>query len=124
MVRSLLPPYAAWLRVYEPLAAFSEPERSYWAAYVADPGRPTRAALLAAEQEAALRRAVAVPARVGPDEELRGALPRGSEVALYDAGHAFLNDTRQEMYVDDQATLAWAKIVGFLRRNLPLPKDG
>lgn len=73
MARSLLPPYAAWLRVYEPLAAFSEPERSYWAAYVADPGRPTRAGLLAAEQEAALRRAVAVPARVCPDEELRGA---------------------------------------------------
>jgi hypothetical protein len=73
MPRSPLLPYAAWLRVYEPLAAFSEPERSYWAAYVADPARPGRAALLAAERQAALQRAVAVPARVGPDEELRGA---------------------------------------------------
>ncbi|SFD14895.1 hypothetical protein [Streptomyces aidingensis] len=26
-------PYASYLRVYEPLAAFSEPERSHWAAY-------------------------------------------------------------------------------------------
>ncbi len=73
MARPLLPPYAAWLRVYEPLAAFSEPELSYWLAYLADPGRPRRAELLAAEQEAALRRAVAVPARVGPQEELGGA---------------------------------------------------
>jgi hypothetical protein len=68
-----LPPYAAWLRVYEPLSAFDEPERSHWAAYAADPARPGRAALLAAEQQAALRRAVALPARVGPDEDLRGA---------------------------------------------------
>jgi hypothetical protein len=73
MARSPLPPYATWLRVYEPLAAFSEPERSHWAAYVTDPSRPDRTQLLAAEQEAALRRAIAVPARVGPDEELRGA---------------------------------------------------
>ena len=73
MVRSLLPPYAAWLRVYEPLAAFTEPERSYWAAYVADPERPTRSELLTGEQLAAIRRVIAVPARVGPDEELRGA---------------------------------------------------
>jgi carboxymethylenebutenolidase len=51
-------------------------------------------------------------------EELRAALPAGSELALYEAGHAFLNDTRAEMYVADQAALAWAKIVGFLRRSL------
>jgi carboxymethylenebutenolidase len=51
-------------------------------------------------------------------EELRAVLPPGSEVAFYEAGHAFLNDQRPEMYVADQATLAWAKIIGFLRRNL------
>jgi carboxymethylenebutenolidase len=51
-------------------------------------------------------------------EELRAALPARSEVALYDAGHAFLNDTRPDMYVADQAELAWAKIIGFLRRTL------
>ena len=65
-------PYAAWLRVYEPLAAFPEPERSRWAAYVADPARPGRVALLAAEQAGAVRRAIAVPPRIGPGNEGAG----------------------------------------------------
>lgn len=53
-----------------------------------------------------------------PDvEALRAALP-SAEIALYEAGHAFLNDTRPTVYVESQATLAWAKIVGFLRRTL------
>ena len=51
-------------------------------------------------------------------EELGLALPPGSELALYEAGHAFLNDTRRDVYVESQATLAWAKMVGFLRRTL------
>ena len=51
-------------------------------------------------------------------EALRAALPASAELALYDAGHAFLNDTRPEVHVQSQATLAWAKIVGFLRRTL------
>lgn len=51
-------------------------------------------------------------------EELRAALPKGSELSFYEAGHAFLNDTRPEMYVQDQATLAWSRILGFLRRHL------
>lgn len=29
----MLVPYAAYLRVYEPLAAFPEPERTYWYRY-------------------------------------------------------------------------------------------
>jgi len=40
-------PYTAYLRVYEPLEAFPEPERSWWTAYAdraGDPGRPDRAA--------------------------------------------------------------------------------
>ncbi|UUN27807.1 hypothetical protein [Streptomyces sp. FIT100] len=32
-VTSVLVPYAAYLRVYEPLAAFPEPERGHWARY-------------------------------------------------------------------------------------------
>lgn len=51
-------------------------------------------------------------------EALRVALAGRAEIALYEAGHAFLNDTRPELYVEGQATLAWAKITGFLRRNL------
>ncbi len=55
---------------------------------------------------------------VADAEAMGAALPKGSELALYDAGHAFLNDTRPDMYVADQATLAWGKIVGFLRRTV------
>jgi len=51
-------------------------------------------------------------------EELRAALPQGSELVFYDAGHAFLNDTRPDRYDANAATLAWPKIIGFLRRNL------
>lgn len=49
---------------------------------------------------------------------LARVLPEGSEVALFDAGHAFLNDTRPDMYVEEAATLAWAKVEGFLNRLL------
>ncbi|MET7639107.1 hypothetical protein [Streptomyces sp. NPDC005438] len=61
-------PYSSYLRVYEPLAAFPEPERSYWARYARGDRRPT------AQDE--LRRAlvdllptppVAVPVRESAD---------------------------------------------------------
>lgn len=55
---------------------------------------------------------------VSDAEALGAALPAGSELALYDAGHAFLNDTRPDRYAAGQATLAWGKITGFLRRHL------
>jgi hypothetical protein len=38
---SILVPYAAYLRVYEPLAAFPEPERSHWARYARRESTPT-----------------------------------------------------------------------------------
>ncbi|MDI3388735.1 hypothetical protein QIS99_21395 [Streptomyces sp. B-S-A8] len=38
---SLCVPYAAYLRVYEPLAAFPEPERGHWARYAERSERPT-----------------------------------------------------------------------------------
>ncbi|WP_411109330.1 hypothetical protein [Streptomyces sp. c-19] len=37
---SLLVPYASYLRVYEPLAAFPEPERTHWARYARRPRVP------------------------------------------------------------------------------------
>ncbi|MFI1761882.1 hypothetical protein ACH41H_07475 [Streptomyces sp. NPDC020800] len=40
-VSSVVVPYAAYLRVYEPLAAFPEPERTHWARYARRPDRPT-----------------------------------------------------------------------------------
>ncbi|MDR3031682.1 MAG: hypothetical protein LBV78_00970, partial [Kitasatospora sp.] len=38
---TVLPPYTAQLRVYEPLAAFPEPERSHWARYARRASTPT-----------------------------------------------------------------------------------
>ncbi|MGV9313980.1 hypothetical protein ACWDR0_17615 [Streptomyces sp. NPDC003691] len=40
-VSSVIIPYAAYLRVYEPLAAFQEPERTHWARYAARGEAPT-----------------------------------------------------------------------------------
>ncbi|MFF1511710.1 hypothetical protein [Streptomyces sp. NPDC058326] len=37
---SVLIPYASYLRVYEPLAAFPEPERTHWARYARRPRTP------------------------------------------------------------------------------------
>ncbi|MEI7034455.1 hypothetical protein [Streptomyces pratensis] len=41
VVSSVLVPYASYLRVYEPLIAFAEPERSHWARYARRPELPT-----------------------------------------------------------------------------------
>ncbi|MFH8408995.1 hypothetical protein ACH4FX_30005 [Streptomyces sp. NPDC018019] len=41
LASSVMVPYAAYLRVYEPLAAFPEPERSYWARYARRTDTPT-----------------------------------------------------------------------------------
>lgn len=38
---TIVVPYNAYLRVYEPLAAFPEPERSHWSGYAAAEGAPT-----------------------------------------------------------------------------------
>ncbi|MFJ9743075.1 hypothetical protein [Streptomyces sp. NPDC101166] len=40
-VSSVIVPYAAYLRVYEPLAAFPEPERGHWARYARRTDRPS-----------------------------------------------------------------------------------
>ncbi|NEA52247.1 hypothetical protein [Streptomyces sp. SID10815] len=40
-VSSVVVPYAAYLRVYEPLAAFPEPERGHWTRYARREDRPT-----------------------------------------------------------------------------------
>ncbi|MFE6639092.1 hypothetical protein ACFVFT_16795 [Streptomyces tendae] len=40
-VSSVIVPYAAYLRVYEPLAAFPDDERAHWARYARRPDRPS-----------------------------------------------------------------------------------
>ncbi|MDC0685680.1 dienelactone hydrolase family protein [Sorangium atrum] len=40
------------------------------------------------------------------------------ELHVYDADHAFMNDTRPEAYHPQAAHLAWARTIEFLRRHL------
>jgi hypothetical protein len=76
-------PYAAYLRVYEPLSAFPGPDAQRWAAYVAAPDRPRRAGALAAEHAGALRRLIAVPPVLVPERESGHAYVRWVEGAAY-----------------------------------------
>jgi hypothetical protein len=75
--------YAAYLRIYEPVAAFHEPDRSRWAAYAASPARPRRRDSLAVEQAEALYRAIAAPQIVVPDQESEHAYVRRTDGVTY-----------------------------------------
>ena len=75
--------YAAYLRIYEPVAAFHEPDRSRWAAYAASPARPWRRDSLTVEHTEALRRAIAAPQVVVPDEESEHAYVRRADGVTY-----------------------------------------
>ena len=75
--------YAAYLRVYEPVAAFGEPDRSRWAAYAASATRPARCDSLTVEHAEALRRAVAAPQVVVPDRESEHAYIRHADGVTY-----------------------------------------
>jgi hypothetical protein len=76
---SVHPPYAAYLRVYEPLAAFAEPERSYWQSYAAEGPR------LGAvdEHRARLADLTAVPPLAVPEQESRDAFVHEADGVLY-----------------------------------------
>ncbi len=76
-------PYAAYLRVYEPLSAFPEADGRRWAEYAASAGRPRRAGALAAEQAESLRRAIAFPPMPAPERESDHAYVRWSEGVTY-----------------------------------------
>lgn len=62
-------PYAAYLRVYEPLSAFSGTEREHWAAYAASGRAPDRSAGVALEHDAGRAALLAAPPipRVGQE---------------------------------------------------------
>jgi len=80
-----------------------------------DPSRIHAAVLgLFAEKDA-----VAPPPRaLALQEELRGAGVR-AEIVIYDeCGHAFLDDTRPELYHPEAAPRAWRAVLGFLRAEL------
>jgi hypothetical protein len=75
--------YAAYLRIYEPVAAFHEPERSRWAAYAASAARPRRRDSLAVEHAEALQRAITAPQIVVPDQESEHAYIRRADGVTY-----------------------------------------
>jgi hypothetical protein len=75
--------YAAYLRVYEPVTAFHEPDRSRWSAYAASPARPRRRDALAAEHVEALGRMLAVPPVPVPERESQHAYIRRVDGIVY-----------------------------------------
>jgi hypothetical protein len=60
----LMTGHAAYLRVYEPLAALPDAERARWQAYLDGGSLPSRPVLMAAEHDRALAATFAVPPRL------------------------------------------------------------
>jgi hypothetical protein len=75
--------YAAYLRIYEPMSAFHEPDRSRWAAYAASSTRPRRRNSLAVEHAEALRRAITTPWVAVPERESEHAYVRRVDGTTY-----------------------------------------
>lgn len=76
-------PYAAYLRIYEPLSAFSGPDARRWAAYAASADRPRWASALATEHADALRRLLAAPPVMAPERESGDAYVRRADGVTY-----------------------------------------
>lgn len=76
-------PYAAYLRVYEPLAAFTGADGQRWADYAASTQRPRRSAALDAEQAEVLGRVIASPPVAAPEQESRQAYVRWADGVTY-----------------------------------------
>ena len=76
-------PYAAYLRVYEPLSAFSGADARHWATYAVSADRPRRAGALAAEHTDALRRLISAPQVMVPAWESGDAYVRWVDGATY-----------------------------------------
>lgn len=58
------------------------------------------------------------PTKAEAIREQLAARGRPMELHVYDAGHAFVNDTRPESYDAASATLAWSRTVAFLHAHL------
>ena len=76
-------PYVAYLRVYEPLSAFTTAEGQRWADYAASTQRPRRAAALDAEQAEAMRRVITSPPVAAPEQESGQAYVRWADGVTY-----------------------------------------
>lgn len=77
-------PYSAYLRVYQPLDAFSQQDRRRWEEYAFSQNRPRRIHALGAEQRESLGRLLVSPPRVAPVKE---------------SGHAYLRMVENRLYV-------------------------
>ncbi|WP_046471782.1 hypothetical protein [Allosalinactinospora lopnorensis] len=77
-------PYTAYLRVYQPITAFSSRERAYWKAYAESPDRPKKVQAMVAEHDESLRRLVATPPIVAPERE---------------SGHAYVRRVGSQLFV-------------------------
>src|SRR6201987_1315137 len=75
--------YAAYLRIYEPVSAFHEPDRSRWVAYANSATRPRRRDSLAVEHAEALRRAITTPQVAVPERESEHAYVRRADGITY-----------------------------------------
>jgi carboxymethylenebutenolidase len=58
------------------------------------------------------------PARVDALEQKLKEAHVAADIHRYDAGHAFFNDTRPEVYSPDNAKTAWTRTVAFLHAKL------
>ncbi|MDL4773818.1 hypothetical protein QP090_16790 [Actinomadura xylanilytica] len=76
-------PYAAYLRVYEPVTAFPEPARTLWTAYADSRRRPRRMHALGVEHRQAARRLIAAPPEVVPERESPDAYVRRSDDMIF-----------------------------------------
>ncbi|MEZ0074087.1 hypothetical protein ABH927_003443 [Planotetraspora sp. GP83] len=76
-------PYTAYLRVYEPLTAFTPRDRAVWAGYAESRDRPRRAGALEVEHDESVRRLLCVPPAPAPDKESHNAYLRRVEDMLY-----------------------------------------
>ncbi|WP_204060824.1 hypothetical protein [Microbispora corallina] len=76
-------PYAAYLRVYEPLTAFTPQDRARWARYAESRDRPRRAGALEVEHGESVRRLLSVPPLPAPERESPNAYLRRVEDTLY-----------------------------------------
>ncbi|MCZ4510360.1 hypothetical protein O3Q52_19635 [Streptomyces sp. ActVer] len=102
-VSSLIVPYASYLRVYEPLAAFPEPERGHWARYARRPDRPS--------YQDELRRSLADLLPTPP-------IP----VPVHESGDAFVADVDGVLCVCPWRTrLRGWQALGDLAEELPAP---
>ena len=76
-------PYAAYLRIYEPVTAFPEPARTLWTVYAESRRRPRRIHALGVEHHEAALRLTGTPPEVAPERESRDAYVRRLDDMIY-----------------------------------------